>query len=215
MRNNLIFSVLYLVVLSSCTQVDEDRRIVIEKGRAEILINNYFEAYQKKDFENHVSLQTTVNFKNDISIERVTDLEHSFYVLKDSFAYIENNSFVESETQFFPLSEKPIGLSYIDINLNEETIKRDEDTLINDIPHKHITLEKGEELKTIILKKTDTIYSFSLSKEIEQLYKGVVTNIQIYNKQHDLFTSIYVDYSKPIEIKEEDIIDFNVFLKNK
>ena len=198
-------------ILISCAK--EESTIRISKGKASIRVNTYFDAYKKKDFENQFSFTSVINFKDGIAIEEIQDLNELFYIKKDSFAELKNKNFVENKSQFMALDEKPIGLGFKEIIFDEKDLVQSKDTIIENEKHIIKSYKNDDEIRRVLMKKTDTLYEFSFGKSLENSFNGRIQNIQIYNRKEDIFMTIYISYSKDMEKEKEDIINFNQYLK--
>jgi|SRR5699024_477016 len=214
---NLVLAIILIAIMFSCKRRNIEKTILVKKGTMEVVINNYLNAKTDKEFENLYSMNTSVVFDEKQKIEKIDGIDEFFYVLDNEYTIIDNKEelFIASEAPFYPLSEKQIGLTYQELGFNEEELHEVTEIEENNQKFKSITFKNDKEIKVVLIKPTDTIYSFSMSKELEKRYKGRITNIQIYNKSQDIFTSIYVNYSNKIDKSRKDIMDFNNYLNTK
>jgi len=210
---NKIISAALLISLWNCSEKREITRV--EEGQANVVVNTYFDAYKKKDFEDQFTFTSKIDFKRKIAIETLLELGDQFYITKDSFAQIESDQFLESNAYFKPIKEKPVGLGFQEIGIVEDELSTVKDTMINDNEYLVVTYKNPVEIKKFQIKLTDTVYDFSFSKNIEKKFEGRIENVQVYNKKEDIFMTIYIDYSKSIDKNEEEIIDFNKFVKHE
>lgn len=181
----------------------------------EVVINNYLNARTDSSFEEQYSMNSSIVFSDNQKIEKIEGINELFYVLDDKYAVIANDDeiFIASEQEFFDLDQKPIGLTFKELSFKEEELKEVKEIKEAEGIRTSVTFQNDQEIKVVYLKPTDTIYSFSMSSKLEKQYKGRITNIQIYNKKEDVFTSIYVHYTNNIDKTRKDIIDFNNYLK--
>lgn len=219
MKKSLILSIglLAFTILFSCKRRDVSTRYIVKQGNMEVVVNNYLNAKKENNFEEQYSMTCSVVFNGSQKIEKIEGVSEQFYVLGKKYAVIDNQEeiFIADEQKFFPISQKPIGLTFSELIFNEDELHEIKEIQLEEGKRKSITFKNSEEVKVILLKPTDTVYSFSMSTKIEEKYKGRITNIQIYNRVEDVFTSIYVDYTNKIDKTRKDIIDFNNYLKNK
>jgi hypothetical protein len=209
---NKLISATLLISLWNCS----NERVItrIEEGQANVVVNTYFDAYKKKNFEDQFTFTSKIDFKDKIAIETLLEIGDQFYITKDSFASIETDNFIEKDSYFKPIKEKPVGLSFQEIGVGEDELESVKDTLMNDNEYLLVTYKNPIEIKKFQIKLTDTVYDFSFSKFIENKFKGRIENVQVYNKREDIFMTIYIDYSRSIDQYEEEIIDFNKFVQN-
>lgn len=212
---NLKHFLLVIPFTISCSNTEKNNLVFLEKGKANITINSYLNAKTNVGFKDNLSLQTVVNFDNSIFVENVLNFNTMFYIKQDSFCIVPDEDFNNKIASFQHISKKPYGMSFAPTDLKGMVKVQEKDTILNNKEHTFLSFEDKTNFKTFYLQNTDSLYSYSLSDSLERSHNAIITNIQIYNKAEDLFTTIYIDYVNELSEKEEQIINFNKYINEQ
>jgi len=201
MKNKITLLILMavLVLLSGC-----DRRKVMKTGqiRLELVVYNDPDGNLYDSFQLPIS---TLWFVDDIFLEQVPRLTPDIPVpayafIRDSlYAPMDNWNSSEAVLQFNPLRQKHFGAAFLNRAVpgfdNREQLN---DTVLSGMFLKRFQIVTPEEYSVFYLHPTDTVIPYSLSRQFEQEYEGIVVRIDTYERKRDRFLSLRMTYQEGV-----------------
>jgi len=188
-----------LILLSAC-----DHPIVMKEGQISLNLvvyndpgGNLYDSFQLPIsalwFVGDRFLEQTPRLTSEISVP-------SYALIKDSvFAPMDNWRNSREDLRFFPLSKKGFGANFLNLKVaGFETRKQLADTVLLGIFLHRFQIITSEEYSVFYLHPTDTLIPYSLSRQFDQEYGGIVVRIDTYERKRDRFLSLRMHYREGI-----------------
>jgi len=198
-RISLLMLMALIVLLSAC-----DRRKVMKAGqiRLELVVYNDPGMNLYDSFQLPIS---TLWFVDDIFLEQVPRLTPdipvpAYALIRDSvFSPMDNWNSSVAVLQFYPLREKHFGAAFMNRAVpGFDSREQLNDTVLSGMFLKRFQIVTPEEYSVFYLHPTDTVIPYSLSRQFEQEYEGIVVRIDTYERKRDRFLSLRMKYQEGV-----------------
>jgi len=148
---------------------------------------------------------STLYFTGNVFLEQVPQLSPDLKL--PSYALIQDQSYIplkrlsdlHNRAEFYPLDQKNFGAAFISQEvpayMNHRQLK---DTVLNGQYLRRFEITTPEEYSVFYLHPTDTVLPYSLCRQFETDYPGIVTRIDTYQRQQDRFLSLRMSYREGI-----------------
>jgi len=198
-RTKLLVLMAVLVLLSAC-----DGREVMKTGqiRLELVVYNDPDGNLYDSFQLPIS---TLWFVDNIFLEQVSRLTPdirvpAYALIRDSvFAPMDNWNSSQAILKFYPLKQKRFGAAFLNISVpcfdNREQLN---DTVLSGMFLKRFQIVTPEEYSVFYLHPTDTVIPYSLSRQFDKEYDGIVVRIDTYERKRDRFLSLRMTYQEGV-----------------
>lgn len=144
---------------------------------------------------------STLYFEGDVFLEQVpklkTDLELPAYALiqEQSYIPVQRLSDLHDEVKLYPLGQKNFGAAFVFPEVPNYTDHRQlNDTIFDGQYLQRFEIVTVEEYSIFYLHPTDTVLPYSLCRQFEKDYSGIITRIDTYQRQQDRFLSLRLKY---------------------
>lgn len=208
-----------------------DKSIKSEQGGIDIISNVYFNA--SKGLDDHKQFHISkLNYINDEIIELVPNIEdpeevQNVIYLKDTTFY-KSHTLDESKSMIFKEEEatetaksvykKKTGAIWVKVPIFDFEKRKDiSDTILynNKKKYKRFEIRTADNYSVYYVFQTDTILPYSLNPIADKEYKGRLERIDSYDKEKDLFSTIWLVPRKKLDQEALNIFKFNNDLRAK
>ncbi len=148
---------------------------------------------------------STLYFLDDEFIEQVpvvndtAGLPPFAYIREGMFAPLSRLAEKKESLDFYPLSKKNFGAVFVNVAVpNYDKRVELPDTSFNGYHYKRFRVVSQEEYSVFYIHQTDTILPFSLGRQVEKDYVGILNRIDTYEIKNDRFISLRMYVSKGI-----------------
>jgi hypothetical protein len=195
----MLFVLLISFLLFSCNNgIKKD----IGKISLEIFVYNQ----PSKDIYDAVRIPISkMYFKNENFIEVLPNLQNGekqipyAFITGDRYARFNNLNKINDIKNFVSLAKKNFGVKFINDSIKNYSLKKMlADTVFNGYNYKRVAISTKEDYTVFYIHQTDTILPFSLSKQFDKDFKGILNRVDTYEIKKDRFTSLRMTVSDTI-----------------
>ncbi len=218
-------SVAFLFLVACCN--NSAPKIKAEKGAIDIITNIYFEASKSLDSVNSYHI-TKLNYHTNSIVELVPDLDipqiiNNVYYIKDSvflnMGTVEDAKKIivsSNKNKWSSVYEKENGAVFFKgLIPGYNKRKNITDTVLFKKKYIRFEIKDKNNFSRFYVHKSDTIYPYSLNKQIDNDYNGCLERVDSYNKEKDIFVTVQLLFRKKMDEEAKDIFDFNSFANKK
>lgn len=209
MKNQIFLLLGMVVMLTACQQ-----RKVMKAGQIhmELVVYNDPAGNLYDSFQLPIS---TLYFAGTVFLEQVPQL--SAEVKLPAYALIKNQTYtplnrlsdLEHLVESYPLDQKNFGAVFINQEVTAYANHGQlSDTTLNGQYLQRFEIITPEEYSVFYLHPTDTVLPYSLCRQFETDYSGIITRIDTYQRKQDRFLSLRMRYREGIPLR------FVSYLKN-
>ncbi|MBW8323698.1 MAG: hypothetical protein K0M50_02935 [Prolixibacteraceae bacterium] len=194
MKTLLIFTAILLIpFFFSCRSKHR-----MKAGKIDLEVIVYHDPGGDLNNSNKLPVSTIYFLDNEI-FEKVPILDSLSIPL---IYYIKDKNFYQTNTENYelskplPLSQKKTGAMFIEKQVPEfETRVNMNDTTMNGVFFKRAKIVTPSEYSVFYIHPCDSIIPYSLSKEFDKEYKGILKRIDTYDRVNDRFISLRLNYT--------------------
>lgn len=188
-----------IAVLSSCNE-----RKIKRNGKIDVQLLIYNNPTEDP-YDMFVLPISTMYFDKNNFLEVVQTYENGLPIGQDFVLVKEQNYTVFNDlnsiselTPNLPLANKNVGVRFINNIADYSQRENLTDTILNGLKYKRARIVSDSAYTVFYIHQTDTILPFSLSKDFDKDYNGVLNRIDTYEKYENRFTSLRLTVSDTI-----------------
>jgi hypothetical protein len=151
---------------------------------------------------------STMYFKDDNFIEVLPNFNHDnhhipyAFISGDKFAKFNDLNKINELSRFYNIAKKNFGVKFLNDSIKNYDIKKMlSDTSFNGYNYKRVAIATKEDYTVFYIHQTDTILPFSLSKQFDKDFNGILNRVDTYEIKKDRFTSLRMTVSDTIPSK--------------
>ncbi|WP_155960815.1 hypothetical protein [Flavobacterium daejeonense] len=194
----ILLLILFSFALFSC---DNREKKTMGKISLEIFVYNQ----PSKNIYDAVRIPISkMYFKDNNFIEVLPDFENRkqipfAFITGDKYARFNNLEKINQITKFYDLAKKNFGVKFINDSIQNYTSKKIlTDTSFNGYNYKRVAIATKKDYTVFYIHQTDTILPFSLSKQFDKDFHGILNRVDTYEIEKDRFTSLRMTISDTI-----------------
>ncbi|TDO01391.1 hypothetical protein [Sunxiuqinia elliptica] len=131
----------------------------------------------------------------DRFIEKVPDMPGFVLISNDTYSVVRDLSNLDDVVSNGSLINKSFGAAFVDTVFPNYTNRIDlTDTVINGLSYKRVRIITEEDYSIFYINETDTILPYSLSKQFDIDYEGILSRIDSYNYHSGKFYSLRMSF---------------------
>ncbi|MFV0591546.1 MAG: hypothetical protein ACK5M7_09190 [Draconibacterium sp.] len=138
---------------------------------------------------------STLYFYNKRFIEKVPDRPGFTFIANDTYLNIHDLSGLGGDKSPVPLKNKSFGAVFTETvfpNYSNREIMAD--TVLNGLPFKRVRIVTEEDYSVFYIHKNDTVLPYSLSRQFDVDYRGILRRIDSYNYLSGKFYSLRMSF---------------------
>lgn len=144
-------------------------------------------------FEKNNFLEIVQNYENGLPTGQGFAL-----VNKESYAVFDDLNSISEIKPNLPLKDKNVGVKFVNDIVDYSKRENLADTILSGLKYKRARIVSDSAYTVFYIHQTDTILPFSLSKQFDKDYNGVLNRIDTYEKFENRFTSLRLSVSDTI-----------------
>lgn len=192
----ILLPILISFVLFSC-----DNRVKKDMGKISLEIFVYNQP--SKNIYDAVRIPISkMYFKDDNFIEVMPDDKKQIpfaFITGDKYARFNNLEKINDIKKFYSLAKKNFGVKFVNDSIqNYSSKKMLTDTSFNGYNYKRVAIATKKDYTVFYIHQTDTILPFSLSKQFDKDFHGILNRVDTYEIENDRFTSLRMTISDTI-----------------
>lgn len=203
MKNLILFTLLCSTIIVAC-----NNRPVKKAGKIDVQLLVYTDP-QNDPYNMFMLPLASIYFDKNNLLEVIPNNENTI-PSNESYALIRNDKFLDftdinsiaKVVPSKPLKNKNIGVRFLNDSIpfydKRENLS---DTVMNGYKYKRARIVSDSVYTVFYIHQTDTLLPYSLSKQFDTDYHGVLNRVDTYEKFHDRFTSLRLTVNDTIPQK--------------
>jgi hypothetical protein len=134
-------------------------------------------------------------FYGDRFIEKVPEMPGFVLISNGTYSVVRDLSNLDDVVSNGSLINKSFGAAFVDTVFPNYTNRIDlADTVFNGLSYKHVRIVTEEDYSIFYINETDTVLPYSLSKQFDVDYDGILSRIDSYNYYSGKFYSLRMSF---------------------